>query len=171
MFRFIGSIIDKINFSIFFIAGTQLPGFIQAYLQRISGHLAEAKYQLSKYQDIANLHYQGDLSLMTKRYQQNSDPGISASGEIIANLDMRVTMLSQYVEQLSSSTFVTKLYYFVSNIDADIARATLQDHQLNIPLTVEAAGCGLILATLLQAIIQITYNLLDKRRRKSLKNS
>ena len=171
MFRFIGSIIDKINFSIFFIAGTQLPGFIQAYLQRISGHLAEAKYQLSKYQDVANLHYQGDLALMTKRYQQNSDPGISATGEIIAELDSRVTMLAEYVEQLSTSNFITKLYHFVTNIDVEIAKATLQDHQLNIPLTLEAAGCGLVLAILLQAIIQLTTNLLGNQRRKSLKNS
>lgn len=159
MFTFVQHTFDRIIFAVNFILAMQLPGFIQQYSQRIAGHLDEAKYQLNNYQLIADQHYQGDLLLMVNRYQINSDPGIRSSGDLIMNLIDRITYLSEQVEHLLHGDYFYKIFFFVKEIDFSIARATLTDYQLTVPLHFNAIVTGLVFAIVASLIAHFTANL------------
>lgn len=163
MFRFIAHTLDRIMFAVNFILAVQIPGFIHQYTQRLSGHLDEAQYQLSNYQGIADQHYQGDLLLLIKRYQTNSEPGIRASGNLVMDLVERVSTLSEQVNQLVSTDYLTMLYYFVANIDLDIAKATLYDYKLSIPIEVTAISTGVVVAIVASMIAHGTASLIRVR--------
>ncbi|WOH38492.1 DUF2937 family protein [Thalassotalea fonticola] len=162
MFKFIFSSLDKILFSVNVVLAMQLPGFIQQYGQRISGHLAEAQYQLQKYQYIADQHYQGDILLLVKRYQMNSDPGINAAGDVVFDLIERISLLTHHVAHLFESDYFAKIYYFIIEIDLDIAKATLQDYQLTIPLNTAAIATGIGFAIFVSVISTMTLNLFQR---------
>lgn len=163
MFKFIFSSLDKILFAVNAILAMQLPGFIQQYGQRISGHLAEAQYQLQKYQYIADQHYQGDILLLVKRYQTNSDPGINAAGDVVFDLIERISVLTKQVSHLFDSDYLSQIYYFIIEIDLDIARATLQDYQLTVPLNTAAIATGIGFAVFASFISVITLNLFQRK--------
>ncbi len=162
MFTFIGHTLDRILFAVNFILAMQVPAFIVQYRQRLAGHLDEARYQLSNYQHIADQHYQSDLLVLIKRYQANSDAGIRASGNLVVDLLDRIASLTQQVEHLLYSDYLTMIYYFLVDIDLAIAKATLVDYQLSMPLEVNAISTGLIAAIVLslggQVISRLCYS-------------
>ncbi|TRX56974.1 DUF2937 family protein [Thalassomonas sp. M1454] len=168
MFNFIQHTFDRILFAVNFILAMQLPGFIQQYSQRIAGHLDEAKYQLNNYQVIADQHYQGDLLLMVNRYQMNSDPGIRSSADLIMNLIDRISTLTEQVEHLLNSDYFYKIFFFIKEIDLSIAKATLVDYQLTVPLHLNAIVTGLVFAIAASLIAHFTANLF-RTRTKTLK--
>ena len=159
MLRFFAHTLDRIMLAVNFILAVQIPGFIHQYTQRLSGHLDEAKYQLNNYQVIADQHYQGDLFLLIKRYQTNNEPGIRASGNLIMDLVDRVTALSEQVSQLVNNDYLTMIYYFVVNVDLSIAKATLYDYQLSVPIEVTAISTGIVVAIVASMIAHGTASL------------
>ena len=80
-------LIDRVLFTLAFLIGVQLPGFIQQYSQRLSGHLAEAENQLQQYQNLADLHFNGQLTQLVSRYQSNPDPAINEVAAIVSGLN------------------------------------------------------------------------------------
>ncbi|WNC74109.1 DUF2937 family protein [Thalassotalea psychrophila] len=162
MLRFICSTFDKILFSVNAVVAMQLPGFIQQYGQRISGHLAEAQYQLQKYQYIADQHYQGDILLLVRRYQMNSDPGINAAGDVVFDLIDRISLLTKHVSHLFESDYFLQIYYFIIELDLEIARATLQDYQLTIPLNIAAIATGIGFAVFVSLISGMTLKIFQR---------
>ena len=159
MLNFIGHTLERILFAINFILAVQVPGFIGQYTQRLAGHLDEAKYQLGNYQVIADQHYQGDLLLLIKRYQSNSDAGIRASGNVVLDLVERITNLSDQVAHLLTSDYLTMIYYFSADIELPIARATLRDYQLSMPLEMNAIVTGLVFAVFASIIVHFVGGL------------
>ena len=85
------SSIDHAMFTFSFVVGVQLPEFIQQYTQMINGKLAEAQFHLSKFQSVADSHFNGDLLLLVERYTNNSDPAIKQTGIVVSELIERIT--------------------------------------------------------------------------------
>ena len=162
MMAFCRTLLDRITFTVLTVIAMQLPSFILQYTQRLAGHLDEAKYQLSKYQYIADQHYQGDILLLVKRYQMNSDPGIAAAGDIVYSLIDRISMLSQSLADLNQQQYISKVYSFITNMDTSMAKATLQDYQLTIPLNIESLATGLIFALGVSYIISLIFSQTNK---------
>lgn len=104
MFRIINNIIDRCIFTVVFILGVQLPEFLIQYKQRLSGHLSEANLHLVQFQNIADQHYQGNLSAMVLKYQENSEPSIVNTAEIINQLISRVEYLQQQLNVVTNNT-------------------------------------------------------------------
>ncbi len=163
MLAFIGKSLDRLLFACIFISAVQLPEFIQQYSQRLAGHLDEAKYQLIKFQDIANIHYQGNLMNLISQYQTNTDPAINATGQMVVELIDRIALLSNQVQHLFHSDYLSKVYYFFSHFDADIANATLRDYQLSIPLEQNALLTGALVAVIVSLISSATFSAMRLR--------
>lgn len=163
MLAFIGKSLDRVLFACIFISAVQLPEFIQQYSQRLAGHLDEAKYQLIKFQDIADLHYQGNLSQLISQYQLNSDPAIKATGQVVADLMERIALLTNQVHHLFSPDYLAKLYYFFRHFDPEIGQATLHDYQLSIPLEQNALFTGLFVAISLSLLASASKSALGFR--------
>ncbi|SET47957.1 DUF2937 family protein [Thalassotalea agarivorans] len=151
MLAFIATLLDRVLFTIAFIAGVQLPAFIQQYIQRLAGRLDEAQYNLAQYQHIADIHYQGSLDTLAQRYLANSDITVVKVGEIVQSLILRVDYLSSHLDTLQQANHVEKLWLFVTQVDTTIAQNTLHDYSLSIPIELNALIAGGSLAFLYMA--------------------
>ncbi|TKB45844.1 DUF2937 family protein [Thalassotalea mangrovi] len=146
MFHFIASIIDRLIFMVTFIVGMQLPAFINAYRQRVAGHLDEAQIQLLNFQSIADKHHQGDITQLLAAYRSSADPGVNASAELVLNLIDRIALLKNHLSKLSEGEYVQQIYYFITGLDSTIAKATLNDYQIALPVELSALATGLLVA-------------------------
>jgi len=162
MFTLINNIIDRCFFTVTFIVGIQLPEFIQQYIQRLSGHLNEAQFQLQEFQKIAEQHYQGSLATMVIKYKENTEPAIRSTAELIELLGQRINSYQLHLQQITEADYINKLYQFVSNFDFAIAQATAKSFVLAIPLSVDALATGITIAIVLLIIKEFSLFLISK---------
>jgi hypothetical protein len=144
MKKLITTLFDRILFTVSFILGVQAPEFMQQYIQRLSGHLDEAKHQLQQFQLIADMRFNGDLNLMIERYQRNADNAIAQTANVISAMNQRVTGFEAQLSQLQNHDYITQLYHFIRQIDLVMAQATLRDFQLAVPIETGALLTGAI---------------------------
>ncbi|WP_170246376.1 DUF2937 family protein [Colwellia hornerae] len=146
MFRVINNIIDRCFFTVTFILGVQLPAFIIQYKHRLSGHLSEANLHLVQFQNIADQHYQGNLSAMITKYQANSEPSIVNTAEIINQLVERVEYLQSQLSMIINDVYIEQIFNFIVYADRAIIKNTLTDFSLTIPLEINALSTGAVIA-------------------------
>ena len=161
---------DRILFTLCFICGLQVPAFVEAYRQRLSGHFDEATLQLEQYQTVANMHFQGDINQLIESFKANQEQAVVHSADIIESLLLRVDYLTKQLNGLNQEQYFNQLVHLVTNIDTQIASQTVKDYTLNIPLTVEAASTGFFIALLpallfglLKALTRLVVQ--DKKRK------
>lgn len=163
--RFITRIIDHILFTVSFIAGVQVPAFIQQYIQVLNGKLAEAQYHLGKFQSVADQHYQGNLQRLVDQYIDNADAAIKQTGVVVSDLLTRSNNYQIQLNNLTESPYLEKLYYFFANIDMNTAQITVDNFQLSVPLTLEATSTGVVFG-LLAVLIRIGVGRLFQRNKE-----
>ena len=159
-------VLDRCLFTFSFIIGVQLPEFMQQYSQRLSGHLNEASHHLSQFQFIADSQYQGSLASLISRYQENTDVAIQQTGDLIAELVTRIESFERQLSHIQQGELHQRLYYFFTELDSEMAQATLHQFQLAIPLETHALMLGASLAIvilLLQSAIKASLFYTVKR--------
>ncbi|WP_286266919.1 DUF2937 family protein [Thalassotalea atypica] len=164
--KFFVSSIDHAGFTLSFIVGVQLPEFIQQYTQMINGKLAEAQFHLSKFQSVANNHFNGDLQVLVERYTNNADPAIKQTGIVVSELIDRIALLSEQLSQLTEVPYMEKLYYFIVHLDLESAQLTAQHYQLAVPLTIDALLTGALFASFIILIPRAFIALLSAKSSK-----
>ncbi|AOS45061.1 hypothetical protein Verru16b_02130 [Lacunisphaera limnophila] len=138
-------IFDSLTDRILCVAGAVLfaqgPEFMQQYLQRLGGHLDEARRQLAVFQKTAG---QAGLSLdqFIRQTGTNADPAVARLGGVMTDAADRVTSLQAAHDALLHSALWERPIIFLRHLDVGIARATGSVYQPAVPTTVE----GLIYA-------------------------
>jgi Protein of unknown function (DUF2937) len=125
---------------------SQLPEFVQQYLQRLAGHRDEAVRLL--------------LGLRAQ--------GVNASNALRAPAEARATALTQAIEALWSAGNFTRPLVFFQIMEPEIARATPIAFQPAIPFTAESlvyAGIGVAVFGLLLHLLAAPFALLFGGRR------
>jgi hypothetical protein len=122
---------------------TQAPEFMQQYLQRLGGHLAEARRQLAQFEEIArqagkNVH---DLAA---QYAASTDPSVVSMGKLVDDTDLRVSALGSAEAALREASAWERPFVFLRHIDWEIARGTSSVYKPAVPTTVEGLLYGLI---------------------------
>jgi DUF2937 family protein len=125
---------------------SQLPEFMQQYLQRLEGHLDEARLALSRFKDAAA---QSGMSLdqLVAGASQNPDPSMGKLGGVIRQAVARVDELGVADAALRRASTWTRPFVFLDHMDSGIARATLAIYRPAVPTTVEGlayAGFGIV---------------------------
>jgi hypothetical protein len=126
---------------------SQLPEFMQQYLQRLEGHLDEARLVLGKFKDAAA---QSGMSLdqLVAGAAQNPDPSMGKLGGVIRQAIVRADELGAADAALRQASALTRPFVFLRHLDVGIARATLAIYRPAVPTTLEGfayAGFGIIL--------------------------
>jgi hypothetical protein len=126
---------------------SQLPEFMQQYLQRLEGHLDEARLVLGKFKDAAA---QSGMSLdqLVAGTAQNPDPSMGKLGGVIRQAIARADELGAADAALRQASALTRPFVFLRHLDVGIARATLAIYRPAVPTTLEGfayAGFGIIL--------------------------
>lgn len=157
MIKFIFNLIDKTLFTLMFIIGIQLPAFINAYRQYLSGHLNEAKAHLNQYQLIADMQYQGSLEQLINAFKNNSDIAIQQMSTVISQNLANVTTYQQQLFNLENGNYLERIFYFVTQLDVEKVSDTLIRFVPAIPLELNAIITGGILSLLFSALLNMLY--------------
>src|SRR5579863_5052802 len=123
---------------------------MQQYLQRLEGHLDEARLQLEHFKQAAA---QSGMTLdqLLSGAARNPDPSIGRMGAVVRDLMGRVDRLAAADSAIRGADLWHKPFVFAANLDSDIARATWAIYHPVLPTSAEglaygAAGLVLILA-------------------------
>ena len=126
---------------------SQIPEFLQQYLQRLGGHLDEARRQLGRFQEIAT---QAGLTIdeLVARSRGSAEPTVVQLGQLMRDTVARVDALSAAENGLRNASIFGRPLVFLRHLDLSIARATWAIFRPAVPTTVEGliyAGIGVLL--------------------------
>ncbi|HZZ19633.1 MAG TPA: DUF2937 family protein [Opitutaceae bacterium] len=115
---------------------SQAPEFMQQYLQRLEGHLDEARMAVGKFTDAAT---QAGMSLdqLVNSASQNPDPAMGKLGGVVHEAVARVDTLAASDAALRGASTLSRPFVFLSHADWGIARATLSIYKPAVPTTFE----------------------------------
>lgn len=135
------------------VAFCQLPEFIQQYLQRLGGHLDEARRQLAIFENTA-AQSQLTLAQFIERTSANTDAAVARLASVMQGALDRVSELTAAESALRNAPIWNKPFVFFANLDHSIASATLEVYKPAVPTTTE----GLIYAAAGMIVILCLYH-------------
>jgi len=141
-------LIDRLLCVVGAVACSQLPEFIQQYLQRLGGHLDEARRQLEQFQAVAakaGLTFQQ----LVANSLASSEPTVARLGGVMNDTASRVDALAAADAAIRHASIIARPFVFLHHLDFSIAHATWTVFKPAVPTTVEGmtyAACGVLLA-------------------------
>lgn len=114
----------------------QMPEFMQQYLQRLGGHLDEARRHLRQFQQTAA---QSGLTLdrLISQTNANTDPAVARLGGVMTETIGRVHSLEAAQAALANASLWSRPFVFLRHIDFGIAQATWAIFKPAVPTTIE----------------------------------
>jgi hypothetical protein len=132
---------------------SQIPEFMQQYLQRLGGHLDEARRQLDQLRDVA-AQSGVTLEALIANTSANPNPAVARLGEVIRDTAGRVDTLAAASQALQGASAFTKPFVLLAHFDPEIARATWSIFRPAVPTTVE----GLVYALAGMVVLLAVYH-------------
>jgi hypothetical protein len=131
----------------------QAPEFMQQYLQRLGGHLDEARRHLQQFKQAAA---QSGLTLdkLIANTTANADPAVAKLGGVMADSITRVDTLEAAQTAILHASLWSRPFVFLRHLDATIARATWSIFQPAVPTTAE----GLVYALSGMIVLMSLYH-------------
>ena len=160
IFSFIGNVLDRLCIVAGAFIGSQIPQFMQQYTQRLAGHVEALQKLIDQMRQIASFSNK-TLEQYIEKFKESSDLDFSRQGDFMQGIVTRWQELHQALNHLTQSSIWLHPYYFLKDLQPDIAHSTLASFQPGLSLTIEGlcyAGIGMILGwifyqTLSQLII------------------
>jgi hypothetical protein len=152
--RILGTTLEKFLDRVLCVVGalifSQLPEFFQQYLQRLGGHLDEARRQLDQFKQTAA---QSGLTLdrLIADTKAQSEPAVAHLGQVMAETSTRVDTLQASETAIRTASLWSRPFVFLRHLDPPIAHATWAAFRPAVPTTFEgliyaAAGMLVFLA-------------------------
>ncbi len=171
--KFLDGILDRLFCILGAVALSQFPQFFGQYMQRLGGHLAEARLALAQYEAAAKA-----LGLTLEDYIQehldSASPVFVSSGEVIRALLERVQHLELSYQALQDATIYNRWFVFLREVDWSIASGTWENFMPGVPTTFEGltyALAGLLLGWGIYALIKMAilaaYKALSGKKSKA----
>ena len=129
-------LIDRILCVLGAVLFSQGPEFMQQYLQRLGGHLAEAHRQLASFQSAAATAGL-PLDKFIGQTAANPDPGLARLGGVMTDTVQRIAALESAQDALLHASLWARPFVFLRHLDLSIARATWTVYQPAVPTTLE----------------------------------
>ena len=146
---------------------SQVPEFMQQYLQRLGGHLDEARRQLLHFQQVAE---QSGLSLdrLIGQTTANVDPAVAKLSTVMQEAITRVDTLATAQAAIHDASLWSRPFVFLRHADLAIVRATWAIFRPAVPTTAEGLAYALFGMLILLAIyhLGIKYPITRARARR-----
>ena len=144
----LGRLVDRVLCVVGAVLFSQAPEFMQQYLQRLGGHLDEARLTLGRFKDAAA---QSGMTLdqLVAGAGLNPDPSMRSIGGVVQGAAARVDQLAAADAALRGASVWTRPFVFLANADWGITKATWAIYRPAVPTTPEGlvyAGLGMIFA-------------------------
>lgn len=129
---------------------SQIPEFMQQYVQRLGGHLDEARRQLEQMRSAA-VQSGATLDQLIASASANPDPAIARLGQVVRETAHRVDVLAGDSQAIRGASAFTRPFVFLRHLDPAIVRATWAIFRPAVPTTIEGltyafAGMVVLLA-------------------------
>ncbi len=139
-------LIDRLLCVLGAVLFSQFPEFIQQYLQRLGGHLDEARRQLDQFRDVAA---KSGLSVQQLAAQSQASPEatVARMGVVVHDSIARVDTLAAADEAIRNASVFARPFVFLRHADLSIVRATWSIFKPAVPTTIEGmlyAACGVL---------------------------
>lgn len=130
---------------------SQAPEFLQQYLQRLGGHLDEARRQLAQFEQVAT---QAGMTLerLGAHVSAASDATTANLGGVLRASLVRVGELQSAHDALAHASLLARPFVFLRQMDPAIARATWREFQPAVPTTLEGLAYALVGIVVLLAL-------------------
>ncbi|MFT3782906.1 MAG: DUF2937 family protein [Nibricoccus sp.] len=151
------TLFDRVLCVIGAVLFSQAPEFMQQYLQRLGGHLAEARRQLEQFETVAK-SVGKNLQELAAQYSANSDAAVASMGKVIVENETRVGTLASAEAALRDASVWTRPFVFLRDLDWEITRGTSSVFKPAVPTTIEGA---LYAAVGLVAILLVYHGLVS----------
>lgn len=150
--RTLEKVLDRVLCVVGAVIFSQLPEFFQQYLQRLGGHLDEARRQLDQFRQTAA---QSGLTLdrLIADTKGQSEPAVAQLGQVMSNTVARVDDLQAAETALRTASIWSRPFVFVRHLDPPIAHATWAAFRPGVPTTFE----GMVYAALGMAVFLALY--------------
>jgi hypothetical protein len=130
------------------IALSQAPEFFQQYLQRLGGHLDEARRVLARFEAVAR---ESGLTLtqLIETTRSEAAAPVAKLGGVMAEAQTRAQALAQAESALRNADMWSRPWVFLRHVDTEIARGTWAVFKPAVPVTAEGfcyAAAGMLLA-------------------------
>lgn len=163
-------LLDRVVCVLGAVCAAQAPEFFQQYLQRLGGHLDEARRQLAAFEAAARAAGKS-WSQFVADTTANSDAGLAHLGSTMAATADRVDHLAAAQAALLDASVWSRPLAFLGHLDGEIARGTAAVFKPAVPTTVEGlvyAGLGLAVAfSLWHFVVCVPVRRALQRRRAS----
>jgi len=144
------TLVDRILCVLGAVLFSQGPEFMQQYLQRLGGHLEEARRQFVQFLEIARQSGKS-VQELAAQYAANADPAVVSMGKLVNETEARMNALAAANTALRNASAWERPFVFLRHIDREIASGTANDFKPAVPTTLEGmlyalAGVIVILA-------------------------
>jgi hypothetical protein len=141
--RLLDGLVDRLLAVAGALALVQFPQFYAQYLQRLGGHLDEARRTVEQYVKAAS-SYNLTLKEYINIYLTSNNKIFVSSGKIINDLVERWEHLQASFRALKAATPLNRWLVFLREMDPEISRQTWFNFTPGIPTTTEALVYALI---------------------------
>lgn len=137
------SLVDRVLCVVGAVFFSQAPEFMQQYLQRLGGHLAEARRQFAQFEEIAR-QVGKTVKELAAQYAANADPAVVSMGRLVGETESRVSTLASAEAALRDASVWERPFVFLRQLDWEIARGTSSVFKPAVPTTLEGMLYALI---------------------------
>lgn len=161
------NLVDRILCVVGAVLFSQGPEFMQQYLQRLGGHLDEARRQVAGFHKTAQ---EAGLSLdqLIGQTSANHDPAVARLSGVMTDAVDRVLTLQSAHDALLQAAAWERPLVFLRHLDVSIARATGAVYQPAVPTTLEGLAYALAGMLFALAVYHVTLRrvpaLINSRR-------
>lgn len=161
------SLVDRVLCVLGAVGLSQAPEFFQQYLQRLGGHLDEARMRVAQYEAVAQQSGITLRQLIDTTKAQPVEP-VAKLGRVIEEAETRMHTLAAAETALREASLWERPFVFMANLDPDIAGGTWAVFKPAVPMTLEGlvyAGAGMVLALVIyQGAIVAPCRAIARRR-------
>jgi len=147
------TLIDRILCVLGAVLFSQAPEFMQQYLQRLGGHLEEARRQLAQFQALARQAGK-TVSELAAQYAANVDPAVASMGKLVNDTEARANALAAAEMALREASAWERPFVFLRHLDGEIASGTANVFKPAVPTTLE----GMLYALMGVVVILAVYH-------------
>jgi len=146
-------LLDRVLCVVGTVVFSQIPEFMQQYVQRLGGHLDEARRHLQQFQQAAT---QSGLTLdkLIGQTTVNADPAVAKLGGVMTEAVARVQTLESAQSAIQEASLWSRPFVFLQHVDTSIARATWIVFKPAVPTTLE----GLVYSLAGMLLLLLVYH-------------
>ncbi len=142
--RLFDSIADRIAVVVGVLLICQFPAYMDHYVQRLGGHVAEAKRNVAGWQEIADKNMRGNMDILIERYLSSSEAEFVDTGIKCEADRERYDHLREALDAMTGAGAWSRPFVFLKTFDSVVAHDALKKYAPGIPLHLEGLVYALI---------------------------